>query len=320
MRVLVTGCAGFIGWTVSRLLLANGDAVVGVDSLNDTYDLRLKNWRLSQLEQEAAFEFHRIDITDSQAVVSVLLPDSFDSVIHLAARAGVRDSLKEPLDYFETNLTGTLTLLERCRQTGVPKFVFASTSSVYGEGERPFREDMPTDCPLSPYAASKKAAELACHSYHQVSDLDVTILRYFTVYGPAGRPDMSVLRFVKCIAEGQPLQIYGDGLQERDFTYVEDIARGTVAALQPTGFEVINLGSDHPTVLRDLVSAIEKVMGRQACIQTLPAQPGDVSATWADITKAKAILSWDPQVSLEEGIFQTANWYKGNRSLVKDIL
>lgn len=319
MRVLVTGCAGFIGWKVSELLLQNEHTVIGIDNLNSTYDVRLKRWRLSQLEPKSGFAFHHADITDLGAIAGVVHKGGFDGVINLAARAGVRQSLDDPWEYYQTNLIGTLNLLESCRQEGVSKFVLSSTSSVYGEGRRPFTEDGPTDSPLSPYAASKKAAEVTCYTYHQLHGLDVTILRYFTVYGPAGRPDMSVFRFIKQIAEDEPLTLYGDGSQERDFTYVGDVARGTLAALKPMGFEVINLGSNRPVVLRQVIGLIEEALGKKARIDSSPRHPTDALATWARIDKAKRLLDWEPQVPFAEGLFQTIEWYKQNRDWVKGL-
>jgi len=316
MNILVTGCAGFIGWKVSECLLREGHRVIGVDNLNDAYDLRLKEWRLAQLEGHPNLSFHRLDITDREALQQ-LLPTSHQSpitaVINLAARAGVRPSVKNPWPYFQTNVIGTLNLLECCRNSGIRKFILASTSSIYGEGERPFREDAPTDRPLSPYTASKKAAETLCYTYHHLYGLDVTIFRYFTVYGPAGRPDMSVFRFIKWIAEGEPLILYGDGSQERDFTYVDDIARGTLLGLQSIGFEIINLGSDRPVKLRQIIKTIERLLGREAVIQSRPGHPADVPATWADLSKARRLLGWSPQTTWEEGLEHTVKWYLQNR-------
>ena len=233
MRLLVTGCAGFIGSKTCELLLDQGHEVVGVDALNDAYDVRLKRWRMERLEERHTFACHRLDIADLEAIMPLFEGEAFEGVVNLAARAGVLPSVTDPWVYVATNTVGTLNLLELCRRHGVQKFLLASTSSLYGEGERPFREDAMTSHPISPYAASKKAAEVLCYTYHKLHGLDITIPRYFTVYGPAGRPDMSIFRFIRWIAEGEPLHLTGDGSQERDFTYVEDIARGTVAALKP---------------------------------------------------------------------------------------
>lgn len=320
MIYLVTGCAGFIASSVSRLLLEQGNTVLGVDSLNDTYDPRLKQWRLAQLQDFPGFSFHHLDITDRPAINGLLKNKSVDAVLNLAARAGVRDSLEDPWTYFETNTTGNLNLLEACRSFGISKFVLSSTSSVYGDGERPCKEDGPADRPVSPYAASKRAAEMTCYTYHQQHGLDVTVLRYFTVYGPAGRPDMSVFRFIKQISEGNPIVVYGNGSQQRDFTFVGDIARGTIAALKPLGFETVNLGSDRPVVLTEAISTIEKCLGKSAVIEHTPRHPADVDATWANIDKARVLLGWEPEISFEEGVSQAVAWYQQNRDWAKDLL
>lgn len=317
--ILVTGCAGFIGAKVTELLLEKGQTVVGVDNLNEAYDARLKEWRLAQIRQRPGFIFDQLDIADQEQLAPLFRKHPMEAVINLAARAGVRQSLENPWVYYETNVIGTLNLLELCREYGVKKFVLASTSSLYGESQRPFREEEPTDRPLSPYAASKKAAETLSYTYHHLYGLDVTVLRYFTVYGPAGRPDMSIFRFIKWIAEGEPLLLYGDGTQERDFTYLDDIARGTLAALKPLGYEIINLGSDRPVPLRDVIQFIEGQLGRRADIQRESRHAADVTATWADISKARRLLEWTPQISLEEGLRRTVTWYQEKRSWAKEI-
>ena len=330
---LVTGCVGFIGAKVTEFLLGDGHAVVGVDNLNDAYDVRLKQWRLAQLEGWSEFAFHKLDVTDLGALRRLLgaaRSDAadraagdgrpFDAVVHLAARAGVRESARNPWIYLETNVTGTLNLLELCREFGIGKFVLASTSSLYGaENARPFREDANTDHPLSAYAASKRAAEGLCYTYHHAHGLDVTVLRYFTVYGPAGRPEMSVFRFVQWLKESRALTVYGDGGQSRDFTYIDDIARGTVAALRPLGFEVVNLGSDRPIVLMDVIRLLEKLIGAEAVVEYQPPDPADVPATWAAIGKAERVLGWRPETSFEDGIKRAVDWYLGNRDWARHI-
>lgn len=319
MKVLVTGCAGFIGSNVGQLLIHNGHDVVGIDDLNNSYDVRLKEWRLHQLKSQPHFVFQRRDIADRRSLTELFRSNALDCVINLAARAGVRQSLRDPWVYYETNVTGTLNLLELCRVFEVPKFILASTSSLYGGAARPFREDQPTDRPLSPYAASKKAAETLCYAYHSLYGLDVTVLRYFTVYGPAGRPDMSIFRFVQRIAEGGLVPIYGDGSQERDFTYVDDIAQGTLTSLRPMGFEIINLGSDRPVSVRQVITLLEEMLRRPARLEYLPLHPADVPATWASVTKARRVLEWTPQTALPEGLENAVRWYEENRSWASEI-
>ena len=320
MKYLVTGCAGFIGWKVTEFLLEMGHAVVGIDNLNAAYDTQVKQWRLQQLEGTPNFEFHCSDICDRDALPSVF-NTFYDAVINLAARAGVRQSVENPWVYVDTNVTGTLNLLELCRAFEIPKFVLASTSSLYGANNPlPFSETANTDGPLSPYAASKKGAESLCHSYHHLYGIDVTIFRFFTVYGPAGRPDMSAFRFVQWISEGKPVIVYGDGKQSsRDYTYLEDIARGVIAGLKPLKYEVINLGSDNPIVLIDTIRLIEELVGKKAELSHQPFHPADVRATWADIRKAEKLLGWRPQVTFREGITALVDWYQANREWAKHI-
>jgi nucleoside-diphosphate-sugar epimerase len=318
---MVTGAAGFIASKVSEFLLDDGHTVVGVDNLNDAYDVRLKEWRLRRLRDRERFRFHRAEISDRAALAGVWSEvGPLDAVINLAARAGVRQSVENPWVYLDTNVTGTLNLLELCRTHGVNKFVLASTSSLYGaHNPMPYREDADTSRPLSPYAASKKAAEVMCYTYHSLYGLDVTVCRYFTVYGPAGRPDMSLFRFVQWISEGKPVVVFGDGQQSRDFTYVDDIARGTIAATKPLGYETINLGSDTPVVLMDTIRLIEKLLGQQARLEFQPRHPADVTATWADISRARERLGWEPRVSYEQGIANLVAWYRENRDWAREI-
>ncbi len=317
---LVTGVAGFIASRVAEMLLEAGHTVVGVDNLNDAYDQRLKDYRLARLTRRAGFVFHTLDITDRDAVFALGEEHAFDAVINLAARAGVRYSVENPWVYLETNATGVLNLLEMSRRAGVPKFVQASTSSLYGEGNAvPYREDANTDRVLSPYAASKKAAEALCYTYHRLYGLDVTVFRYFTVYGPAGRPDMAPFRFIQWISEGRPLRLFGDGSQSRDFTYVDDIARGTLLGLKPLGYEVINLGNDRPYTVRELIALIERAVGRKANIVHEPRHPADVETTWASIEKARRLLGWEPTISLPEGIQRTVAWYQAERAWAAQI-
>ena len=320
MKYLVTGCAGFIGWKVTEFLIVDGHTVIGLDNINNAYDVTVKNWRLAKLKELSQFHFHNVDICDRPALEQIF-DESYDAVINLAARAGVRQSVENPWVYIDTNVTGTLNLLELCRAKDIKKFILASTSSLYGaKNPLPFSEDADTNGPLSPYAASKKGAESLCHSYHHLYDIDVTIFRFFTVYGPAGRPDMSAFRFVKWISEGEPVIVYGDGKQSsRDYTYVEDIARGVIAGLKPLGYSVINLGSDSPIVLIDTIRLIEELVGKKAILSHHPFHPADVRATWANIQKAEQLLGWRPEVTFRQGITALVEWYQENRAWVKDI-
>jgi UDP-glucuronate 4-epimerase len=313
-KYFLTGAAGFIASRVAELLLDRGDEVVGIDNLNDAYDPRLKHWRLEQLKSRDGFEFVGGDIEDRESLARVFGSHRFDGVINLAARAGVRQSVADPWVYISTNTTGTLNLLDLCRKHDVPKFLLASTSSLYGtHNPQPFSEDADTSRPLSPYASSKKAAEAMCYTYHYLYGIDVTVYRFFTVYGPAGRPDMSLFRFIQWVNEGKPVLIFGDGTQSRDFTYVDDIARGTVAGLKPLGYEVINLGSDTPVVLNDALRMVEEALGKSAEVRYEPMHRADVPATWANISKARRLLDWEPQTTPRQGIQNSVDWYLANR-------
>jgi nucleoside-diphosphate-sugar epimerase len=316
---LLTGAAGFIGARTAELLLDAGHRVVGVDDLNDAYDPRVKRHRLAKLATRPDFRLVELDIA-KRAALSALGDERFDAVLNLAARAGVRASVENPWVYVDTNVTGTLNLLEWCRAHGVRKFVLSSTSSVYGGSDATvFREDQETSRPISPYAGSKKAAEVLSYTWHALYGFDVTVLRYFTVYGPAGRPDMSVFRFVRNIREGEPITVYGDGSMARDFTYVDDVARGTIAALRPLGFEIVNLGGAHPTEVRELVATVERALGRKAEVRHEPPHPADVPRTAACIEKARRLLDWEPRVSLAQGVAQAVAWYEAERAWAKDI-
>jgi len=319
---LLTGAAGFIASQVAEILLGQGHTVVAVDNLNDAYDRRLKDWRLQQLQDRPGFEFHPISISNRDEIPAIFENGAgFDAVINLAARAGVRQSVADPWVYYDTNTTGTLNLLELCRTYDVKKFILASTSSLYGQhNPMPYSEDADTNRPLSPYAASKKAAETLCYTYHHLHGIDVTVFRYFTVYGPAGRPDMSIFRFIQWINEGKQVTIFGDGEQSRDFTYVQDIARGTVAGLKSLGYEIINLGSDTPVVLIDILHLIEQELGEKAEIVFQPRHSADALATWADVSKAEELLGWKPQVNYKDGLRNAINWYLEHRDWAKDIV
>jgi nucleoside-diphosphate-sugar epimerase len=320
-RYLVTGAAGFIASVVAERLLESGAEVVGVDNLNDAYDPRIKEYRLDRLQEHPGFSFLKLDVSDRDLLENDRLRgQGFRAVVNLAARAGVRDSLKDPWVYMDTNATGTLNLLEFCRQEGIPKFLLASTAGLYGEGARlPTPESEPTDHPLQVYAASKKSAESLAHAYHYLYGIDVTIVRYFNVYGPAGRPDSVMFRFVKWIEEEMPLQLFGDGTQSRGFTYVDDIARGTIAGLRPLGYEVINLGGHELLQINTLIEMLEKMIGKDAEIVQQPRHKADLLASQADVSKARSVLGWEPEISLEEGVQRVVDWYNQERSWAKQI-
>jgi UDP-glucuronate 4-epimerase len=318
---LVTGVAGFIASRVAQFLLEGGHTVVGIDNMNDAYDVRMKEYRLRGLDGRDGFTFHRFDISDRWILTYPALTErGFDGVINLAARAGVRASLEDPWVYVDTNVTGTLNLLELCRQQGIPKFILASTSSVYGaDAPLPTPEDAGSDQPLQSYAASKKGAEALAHAYHYLYHLDVTVLRYFTVYGPAGRPDMVMFRFAKWISEGMPLKVNGDGEQSRGFTYLDDIARGTIQALKPLGYQIINLGGHETITINDLIHMMEALIGRKAEVEYLPRHPADMLANHANVEKAGVMLGWEPQVSLQEGVARLIAWYNAERDWAREI-
>lgn len=319
-KVLLTGAAGFIGSRTSQLLLDAQVEVVGVDNLDPYYDVELKRRRLNALETHKGFKFLEGDIEDKQFVESIPVVDGFDTIINLAARAGVRNSIRFPNEYFSTNVLGALNLLELAKAQGISQFVLASTSSVYAGHSGPFIESLSASNPLSPYAASKRSAELLAHSYHYLYGINVAALRYFTVYGPSGRPDMAILRFIKRIFEGETIELFGDGNHSRDFTYVDDIARGTIAATGIQGYEVVNLGNgSKPVSLNQVVAIVERLIGRKAKIKTSPPMESDMLTTFASIDKARELLAWEPSVGIEEGVTRTLEWYRKERSWAKDL-
>ncbi len=320
MSILVTGVAGFIANKTAEFLLKSKKEVIGVDNINDYYDVRIKNYRLKRLKKYKSFKFFKTDIEDKKALEKIFSKNKISAVINLAARAGVRYSMENPFVYVSTNTMGTLNLLDLCRQHKIKKFVLASTSSLYAGQKMPFTETLAVNTPISPYAASKKGAEAMCYSYHYLYGIDVSIVRYFTVYGPAGRPDMSIIRFIKWIDEGTPIELFGDGSQSRDFTYVDDIAKGTIKALKKVGFEIMNLGGgNNPISLNYVISLIEKRLNKKAKLNKKPFHKADIVSTWADISKAGKILNWKPTVSLEQGIKNTVEWYLENKSWFKNI-
>ena len=319
-HVLVTGAAGFIASRICEFLLDDGIEVTGIDILNDIYDRRLKEYRLNKLTGREGFHFSKTDITDFEALEKLFTDAKFDACINIAGIPGVRLSMKDPWLYLETNTKGTLNLLESCRRHDTQKFIQASTSSIYGENAPyPTDETASSDRPLQPYSASKKGAEAECHAYHYLYDLDVTIFRFFTVYGPAGRPDMAIYRFVKWISEGEPIRLNGDGEQTRGFTYVDDIARGCVAGLKPVGYEIMNLGGHESISINGLIHKLEEIIGKPAVIDHQPVVKADMLANLADIGKARRMLDWEPEVSLDEGLRRTVAWYQAEREFLKDI-
>lgn len=318
----ISGAAGFIAFRVAEMLIDAGHHVYGVDNMNAAYDTRLKDYRLKRLLSRPNFHFLKADISERTSIETfkTWLPEKMDGVINLAARAGVRSSLTDPWIYVDTNMTGNLNLMELCRQRSIQKFILASTSSLYAEKTKPpFLETDDTDHPLQPYAASKKGAESMAYAYHHLYDLDVTILRYFTVYGPAGRPDMVMFRFCQWIAEGKPVIVNGNGEQSRGFTYLDDIARGTIQALKPLGFEVINLGGHEVITINRLIHMLEARIGKRAQISYEPFHRADVHTNQADVNRAKMLLGWEPQIKLEQGVSDLVNWYMAEREWASQV-
>ncbi|APG51982.1 TPA: NAD-dependent epimerase [Providencia stuartii] len=327
MKYLVTGSAGFIGFRLCQRLLDSGHEVVGIDNMNAYYDQGLKQSRLHILEQYSHFRFIPLDITDREKVVALCIQEDFDRVIHLAAQAGVRYSLQNPFAYADSNLSGHLAILEGCRQANVKHLVYASSSSVYGMSEQtPFSTDMPTDHPVSLYAATKKANELMAHSYSHLYQLPTTGLRFFTVYGPWGRPDMALFKFTKAILAGEPIDVYNNGNLSRDFTFIDDIVEGVIrisdiipqadpenGSLSPAQsrapYRLYNIGNGQPVKLTDFITALEKSLGKKAIKNFLPMQAGDVYTTWADTEDLFKVTGYRPQVSIEQGVQAFVNWY-----------
>jgi nucleoside-diphosphate-sugar epimerase len=346
-KYLVTGVAGFIASRTAQFLLEQGHVVVGIDNLNDYYDVRLKYYRLFELTKASGgaadivadldksflksiqppdiweagnFRFLQLDIEDKGAVLDLFKAHQFDAVLNLAARAGVRYSMENPDVYMTTNTMGTLHLMDGMKATGVKKLVLASTSSLYAGQPLPFKEDLAVNTPISPYAASKKAAEVMAYSYHYLYNVDVSIVRYFTVFGPCGRPDMCIFRFIKWIDEGKPIELFGDGSQSRDFTYIDDIARGTIAALKPLGYEVMNLGGgNNPISLSAIIEAIEGHLGKKAQYDRKPFHKADIIETWANIEKAERLMGWKPKVAPLDGLKNCVDWYLGNKDWLAKI-
>jgi UDP-glucuronate 4-epimerase len=310
-RILITGAAGFIGYHLSLYLKERGDFVVGVDNFNAYYDPHLKRDRVSQLQKKGVEVFHS-NICEKNFLKLMLLRYGITHVVHLAAQAGVRHSLFEPDDYVSSNLQGFVSVLEACRYFPDLKLIYASSSSVYGLNQKiPFREEDKTDQPANLYGATKKANEVLAHSYHHLYGLSVTALRYFTVYGPWGRPDMAYYRFTRQICDEEPIQVFNHGLMRRDFTYIDDIVEGSAAAIDlGAACEIFNLGNNRPIDLLHLIELLENALGKKAIKQMFPMQPGEVMETYADLEKSHRLLKFRPSVSLEEGILRFVDWYK----------
>jgi UDP-glucuronate 4-epimerase len=330
VKVLITGCAGFIGMHVAQRLLARGDEVVGIDNLNDYYDVNLKQARLARLDGAPGFRFVRLDIADSSGMAALFRRENFEGVINLAAQAGVRYSLINPHAYAESNLTGFVNLLEGCRHGGIKHFVYASSSSVYGGNIRmPFSERDNVDHPVSLYAATKKSNELMAHAYSHLFGLPTTGLRFFTVYGPWGRPDMAYFLFADAILAGRPIEVFNHGRMQRDFTYIDDIAEGVVRVLdrpataspefdkaQPDAatswapYRLYNIGNHQPVDLLAFIAELETALGRQAEKRFLPMQDGDVPATCADTAALRAATGFNPSTPIKEGVRRFVDWYR----------
>ena len=312
MRYVVTGGAGFIGSHLVECLLNEGNEVVVLDNFNDFYDPAIKRANLKTAKKSPLFSLVEGDICDEKVVDQVLGHGYVDSLIHLAARAGVRPSIQEPSLYYKVNCEGTVRLFDACRTHGIKQIIFASSSSVYGANTKvPFSETDFVDNPVSPYAATKKAGELIAHAYSHLYDLDITCLRFFTVYGPRQRPEMAIHRFIDGIENERPIPMFGDGTSSRDYTYVADIIQGVLSALKCFGgYRVYNLGNSNPVVLRTLIDLIGTTVGKEPIIEKHAFQPGDVESTFADIAKARDELAYEPEIDIEEGIRQMVAWYR----------
>ena len=315
MKILVTGGAGFIGsHFINYWLNKTDDQIICIDNFNDYYSPAIKEGNIEPFLDNPNFKLYRADICDLESMNTIFVQEKPDKICHLAARAGVRPSIEDPFIYQKTNIEGTLNLLELSRLNDVKNFVFASSSSVYGNQKKvPFSETDPVDNPISPYAATKKSTEMLAHTYHHLYGLPCTALRFFTVYGPSGRPDMAPYKFTKLIHEGTPIQKFGDGTSKRDYTFIGDIVSGIGAALDANlPFEIINLGNNKPVELNYFISLIEKLVGKKAIIKQLPMQPGDVDITYADISKAQKLLGYNPKTTIEEGMGEFVSWYLAN--------
>jgi len=311
MKALVTGAAGFIGSHLCERLLSENRDVVGVDSFDDFYDPNIKRRNINACLKNKNFQLVEADIRDVDAM-DTIIADGIDTIVHLAARAGVRPSIAQPLLYSDVNINGTLVLLEAAKKHKVNKFIFGSSSSVYGNNKKvPFSENDNVDFPISPYAATKKACELICHTYHSLYDISIMCLRFFTVYGPRQRPDLAIHKFSRLIEQGKSIPVYGDGTMMRDFTYINDIINGVIASMRNcTGFNIYNLGESRPIAVNDLIDKMEKALGKKAMKEYLPPQPGDVERTYADVAKAVRELGYNPATPIEEGLARFVEWLR----------
>ena len=313
MKYLITGAAGFIGYHTAKRLLENNNEIIGIDNINDFYDINLKNARLKELSKHENFNFYNTDLTNKSDVLNLQNENKIDAVIHLAAYAGVRTSLSDPWAYQENNVTATLNLLELCKISSIKNFTLASTSSVYGDlKDKKSSNETDKTTPISPYAYSKLAAEEICKFFSDTYSINISILRYFTVYGPSGRPDMSILKFMHKIFNEKPITIYGDGSQKRDFTYITDICEGTFSSSSLDGFNILNLGRSDSVNLMKVVELIQDIVGKPANIEFKPNHPLDVNRTSADISNAKRLIQWTPKVSIQSGLKKTYDWYVNN--------
>lgn len=319
MQILVTGGAGFIGSHLCERLLAEGHKVINLDNFCDFYDAKVKETNIRNCMDNSMYHLMRGDIRDEQLLAQLFEDHDIDAVAHIAAMAGVRPSIETPKLYSDVNITGTQNLLEACRKNNVKRFIFASSSSIYGNNSKvPFSEKDRVDHPISPYAATKKACELLCHTYHHLYDISMICLRFFTVYGPRQRPDLAIHKFTKLLSDGKELPLFGDGTTSRDYTYITDIIDGVTAAIDYTEsgkhYEVINLGESKTISLKEMVSTLEEELGIKGSYKWLAMQPGDVMQTYADVSKAENLLNYHPQVSFKEGIASFIDWYKKNKS------
>lgn len=313
MRILVTGAAGFVGFHLSARLLSEGHEVVGVDNFSAYYDMALKRARVAQLADQTAFDLHEFDLSDRARTEALFSSGPWDRVVHLAAQAGVRHSLDNPHAYIDSNVVGFLNVLEGCRHNAVPHLVYASSSSVYGDDSpQPFHTAAPANSPISLYAATKRSGELMAHSYAHLFDMNITGLRFFTVYGPWGRPDMAYFKFTELIEAGQPIPVFGGGLLQRDFTYVDDIVEGITRIMDhmPGKAALYNIGAGRPQPVVRLIAALEKALGKSAQRQLEPMQPGDVQITWADTAALESAVGFRPSVALEDGVGRFVRWYR----------